>query len=287
MVVHHLNCGNMHPLGALLLTGHGGFLDKAHVVCHCLLVELPDRLMLVDTGLGEDDMANPEGRFGSAQAKLLNIENDPTRTAMHQIRAMGYNPEDVRDIVMTHLDFDHSGGLVDFPWATVHVIDIEQDVATHPKTLSERNRYCAAQFAHGPKWDPLMVSGRDRWFGFEYIRPFPEIDREVLMVPLFGHSRGHCGVALKQGDKWLLHAGDAIMSHRELDPVEPDAPLGLRLFEKFVSDNEEAVEANQALLRQLVHEHPFDLEVVCTHDPYMLDGIPPTAPAALVGVSLQ
>lgn len=39
------------------------------------------------------------------------------------------NVRDVRHIVLTHLDFDHAGGLDDFPEATVHMLQIERDVA--------------------------------------------------------------------------------------------------------------------------------------------------------------
>jgi glyoxylase-like metal-dependent hydrolase (beta-lactamase superfamily II) len=284
MVVHHLNCGNMYPVGSLLLTGEGGFLDRAHVVCHCLLLELPDRLVLVDTGFGTADLTDPVLRFGTASAKLLNIEQDQTRTAIRQIAAMGYEPGDVRDIILTHLDFDHAGGLPDFPLARVHVLDMEHDTAVSPRTFAQRARYCGAQFAHGVNWALHTLSGNDRWFGFEYIRALPDVQEEIYLVPLLGHSRGHCGVAVKDGERWLLHCGDAVLSHQELDPVEPDAPLGIKLFEKFISDDEEAVEANQALLRQLLHENPDQIQAFCSHDPKMLDWVPPSARQAAFAV---
>jgi len=272
----------MYPVGSLLITGRGGFLDRAHVICHCLLIELGDRMILVDTGFGSHDLVNPESRFGTAPARMLNIEKDQSRTAIHQIRAMGYDPLAVTDILMTHLDFDHAGGLADFPWANVHVLDIEHDVATRPQTFVQRSRYCQAQFEHGPKWVQHMISGHERWFGFEFIPVLPDVPEEILFIPLMGHSAGHCGIALKDSGTWLLHCGDAVLCHQELATLEPDAPLGIRLFEKFVSDNEEAVIANQALLRQLVHEHTLDLQVFCSHDPFMFESVPPTAPAAVL-----
>ena len=44
---------------------------------------------------------------------------------MRQIQRLGFDPRDVRDIVLTHLDFDHAGGLCDFPEARVHLLGAE------------------------------------------------------------------------------------------------------------------------------------------------------------------
>jgi glyoxylase-like metal-dependent hydrolase (beta-lactamase superfamily II) len=43
-------------------------------------------------------------------------------------------------------------------------------------------------------------------------------------VPLAGHTRGHAGVAVRTGDRWLPHAGDAYFSHTQLDPAAPHSP---------------------------------------------------------------
>ena len=106
------------------------------------------------------------------------------------MQALGYRPADVRDIVVTHLDLDHAGGLGDFPHARVHVHTDELAAArsrSHPK---EKGRYIAAQWAHGPDWVEHTASGGDGWFGFEAVQAVGE---DVLLVPLRGHTRGHSG----------------------------------------------------------------------------------------------
>ena len=50
--IHHLHCGTMCPVCAPLF-GQKGF--QAKVVCHCLLVETDQGLVLIDTGLGIQD----------------------------------------------------------------------------------------------------------------------------------------------------------------------------------------------------------------------------------------
>ena len=42
---------------------------------------------------------------------------------------LGFSPDDVRHIVLTHLDFDHAGGIEDFPNARVHVLAREREAA--------------------------------------------------------------------------------------------------------------------------------------------------------------
>ena len=50
MRIHHLSCGSMCPYGGYLWDGMTPGLGPATIVCHCLLIEAADSLMLVDTG---------------------------------------------------------------------------------------------------------------------------------------------------------------------------------------------------------------------------------------------
>ena len=131
MRVHHLNCGTLCPHGRRLLAGEGGLLEPAKVVCHCLLIETDDGLVLVDTGFGVEDTRDL-GRLGVA-FKLMRPRAELAETALKQVEALGFAAGDVRRIVATHLDPDHSGGLPDFPEAEVHVFGRELDAAMHPK----------------------------------------------------------------------------------------------------------------------------------------------------------
>jgi glyoxylase-like metal-dependent hydrolase (beta-lactamase superfamily II) len=271
MTIHHVSCGTLCPVGALMINGSGGVLDPAKLVCHCLLIETDHGLVLVDSGLGIQDLIDPIERLGKFPSRMFRIEQDLSRTAIHQVKALGFDPKDVTDIVVTHLDFDNAGGLPDFPWARIHVLDTEQHVATHPESIIERNRYAQAQFAHGPKWVTHAFSRGEKWFGFEKVSPLESCQNEIVLIPLFGHTIGHCGVAVKLERGWLLHCGDAIFHRDELDPVDPSAPLGLKLLESMMKDDADAIEANQGLLRQLHHENGDEIKFICTHDPVMFE----------------
>src|SRR5208283_2919683 len=105
--VHHLNCACIQGLSI------GG----RQLGCHCLLIETPaSGLVLVDTGLGVEDLVNPVPRLGAEFSYLYARPKRDTRlAALEQIKAWGYAPSDVRHIILTHMDLDHVGGLVDFP----------------------------------------------------------------------------------------------------------------------------------------------------------------------------
>jgi glyoxylase-like metal-dependent hydrolase (beta-lactamase superfamily II) len=214
--IHHLNCGSLCPRGGKLFGGAGGPLSPAPMCCHCLLIEGDDGLILVDSGLGVEDVNEPR-RLGFLFNAMVRPRLEVAETALRQIVDLGYRPRDVRHIVPTHLDLDHAGGICDFPDAAVHVFAPELRAASHRSTLSERNRYRKAQIASVKTWAPLEEEG-ETWFGFSAVRAMLGTRDEVLLVPLPGHSRGHCGVAVRRADDWLLHCGDAYFHHAEVEP---------------------------------------------------------------------
>ena len=116
--ITHLNCMSFCPPGRRLMDGREGAKGPAVLSCHCLLVELGERLVLVDTGYGVQDVRHPRARLSPL---FLDVLCRPRlyeqQTALRQIERLGYRAEDVSDIVLTHLDFDHAGGLDDFPRA--------------------------------------------------------------------------------------------------------------------------------------------------------------------------
>jgi glyoxylase-like metal-dependent hydrolase (beta-lactamase superfamily II) len=260
--LHHINCGTMCPHGARLISGAGSLLGPARLVCHCLLVEGAEGLVLIDTGFGLDDMRNTR-QLGLIFDTLFRPQGREGETAIEQVRALGFAPEDVRHIVATHLDVDHAGGLPDFPDAQVHVLGRELDAAMHP-SWRERERYVTAHWAHGPDWVRHEPEG-DEWLGFQSVRVLPGSDAEILLVPLIGHTRGHTGVAVKHDGRWLLHCGDAYFHHGEMR-TPPYCPPVLKAFQNLNSVDNAARRQNSERLRELARRDDAGVELFCSHD---------------------
>ncbi|HEV7975852.1 MBL fold metallo-hydrolase [Amycolatopsis sp.] len=252
--VHHLNCGTMR-------------LPTAPLVCHVLLLETDTSLILVDTGFGLRDIADPRGRLGSYRHVIRPVL-DSAETAIRQVEALGFAAEDVRHIVLTHLDSDHAGGLADFPQARVHTTATEWAAAREPATLVERNRYRQVQWSHGPQVVTHDPAG-EAWRGFPAAKELSEITDGLVMISLPGHTRGHAAYAVDTGKGWLLHAGDAFYHHSTIDGQGRE-PLILTLQERMVAMDRARVRANHEQLARLHRDTAAGFAIFSAHDPSLL-----------------
>ncbi len=189
----------------------------------CLLVETDQGLVLVDAGLGQRDYVKKPAILRVFQV-ITHVPLDPQEAAVHQLAHLGVRAEDVHHVVLTHMHFDHCGGLRDFPHATVHVHRREYEAFNGRPRIWTDFAYVRRHLAHQPRVELYEVE-KDRWFNFPAVRlPF---EPAFWLVPLFGHSRGHCGLALETENGWLFHVADA--AGLGLDGTVPDWLAGLVL----------------------------------------------------------
>lgn len=250
----HLSCGRGEPLGARWFKTR----FKGHMECHCLLFQAEGRLILVDTGLSREELNAPQtmGWF----AKSLGLQAQPELAAYHQIQELDLDPATVTDIVLTHLDLDHAGGLIDFPNARIHVSERELSAAKRSRTISERLRYRRQQWQHC-NWVPHRTTDPSD------IDALPVVLRignwALSLLPLFGHTRGHCGVLIQSEQRTLLHCGDAYYDRSELSEA---GSFFYRCFKRGVDVSiREATKARQRL-ETLSRERP-EIHFFCSHDP--------------------
>lgn len=249
-MIHHLNCGTFRP-----------FLTGRPFVAHCLLVERPEGLLLVDTGFGTVDVTAPR-RLGAAFRTVMRPRLDLAETAVSQVTARGWGAEDVTDIVLTHLDLDHAGGVLDFPAARVHVTAAELHAGRNPRGM-EHGRYVRAQFEDADlvAHDPAGADTLD-WFG---LTATPVLGDDVLLVDLAGHSRGHAGIAVRRPDGgWLLHAGDAFFDRAEIEDP-PGCARTLRITQRLLAQDDDARRTVRDTLQALATSTP-QVRVVNAHD---------------------
>jgi glyoxylase-like metal-dependent hydrolase (beta-lactamase superfamily II) len=266
MRVHHLNCVSACPLGGYLMDGVPAARIRARLASHCLLVETPRGLVLVDTGYGLADVRDPASRLSRFFLALNRPAFLEEMTAVRQIERLGLSPRDVRHIVLTHLDFDHAGGLDDFPGAEVHMLADELSSALAQETMLDRMRYRPQQWSTRDSWHAYEGRSGEPWFGFDSVRDIPGLPPEILLVPLVGHTLGHAGVAVRRDHDWLLLAGDAYFYRGEMDIERPHCTPGLRLYQTLMEKDRASRIANQHRLRELRRRHGHEVTIVSSHD---------------------
>ncbi|HUQ06238.1 MAG TPA: MBL fold metallo-hydrolase [Kofleriaceae bacterium] len=265
MRIHHLNCISSCPLGGRLMDGRTeSILRRGHLTCHCLAIETAAGVVLVDTGYGLRDVEDPRSRISAMFLALLKPELRPELTAVRQLARLGIEPSDVTHIVLSHLDFDHAGGLDDFPTATVHMLASERASAEAQWTWLDRQRYRPQQWSSKQRWRTYPSLSGERFHGFSGVRALAGLPPEILLVPMVGHTLGHAGVAVDTGAGWLLYAADAYFFHREME-AHPYCTPGLRFYQWMMEKDRDSRLANQRRLRELALIGG-DVKVFCAHD---------------------
>jgi glyoxylase-like metal-dependent hydrolase (beta-lactamase superfamily II) len=172
-------------------------------VIRCLLIEGRRSLMLVEVGLGTLDRLAPVHRLGFLHSRRFQPAS--LNTVRQQLVMTGYRPDDVTDIFVSHLHVHHTGGLHDFPKATVHGLRfaLGRHEAPISRQLPDPSRWTEPQGAAQPI------------FGFPSY-PILFEDIELRIVTLNGRYPGHAGLLIPYHDSYLFHVGCAVQSLEEL-----------------------------------------------------------------------
>jgi glyoxylase-like metal-dependent hydrolase (beta-lactamase superfamily II) len=265
MRIHHLNCVSACPVGGFVMDGMTKHSLRGRLVSHCLLLEADDSLVLVDTGYGLRDVRAPRSRLAKPMLAMVKPELREEMTAVRQIEQLGLDPRDVRNIVLSHLDFDHAGGLDDFPQARVHLSAPEVRAADDRRTWIDRMRYRPQQWGTRDNWQEHSGSEGETWFGFTHVRELG-LGPEILLVPLAGHTLGHAGVAIRADAGWLFYAADAYFYHAEMDLERPHCTPGLAAYQTMMEKDRAQRLMNQRRVRELRRAHRAEIQIFCAHD---------------------
>lgn len=175
--------------------------ERYEFPAYVYVLEHPDGLIAVDTGMtSRARTPRPARRFVPVPTAGPEDEIGP------RMRAAGLNPGDVRLVLVTHLDWDHAGGVAHFPHAEIRVHRPEYEFS---KTVMGKIRY---QPKLWPDWfSPALFDLEDEPFG-----PFPQSlsvtdAGDVRLVPIPGHSIGQVGVVVRVGRKHLFFGADHML----------------------------------------------------------------------------
>lgn len=172
--------------------------NRIAMTMRTLVVRDADRVILVDTGVGDKDSEKFQDIFA--------IDFSDVRLTSG-LDALGLQAEDVTDVVVTHLHFDHIGGAVlrendtlrlTFPRATHHVQRAQWEWAADP-SQRDRASYIPDNFR------PIEEAGRLQLHDGE-TELFPGIALEVIN----GHTFGQQLLRLTEGDQSVVFAADLI-----------------------------------------------------------------------------
>jgi glyoxylase-like metal-dependent hydrolase (beta-lactamase superfamily II) len=207
---------------------------------NCLLIETPSGRVLVETGVG-DRLDDKTRAMRGAEGPWI----------VPALETAGFLPESVNVVAMSHLHFDHAGGLLHpdgtraFPNARIVAQKAEWEIA-----LGDNPRLVASYVQ--PELELVRDWGREGWVDGER-----ELLPGVSVIPTGGHSAGHQAIVVRgtgDGARTLVFLGDLFMRPWGANPRWVTA------FDDFPLDS---VAQKAELFRQAVEE---DWLVVLSHE---------------------
>ncbi|MFB6202377.1 MAG: N-acyl homoserine lactonase family protein [Halorhabdus sp.] len=157
------------------------------VACPFYLVEHPEGTVLFDTGVSLEMVHEPEnyGPYGAPHMSdfVQALDTSESRMPKAQLSKVGYSPDEVDYVVMSHLHTDHAGNITDFPDAEILIHEDELQYASWPTAAAQKLFYLEGDIAplRGPEYDVTTLTGRHDVFG----------DGSIEVFPTPGHSPGH------------------------------------------------------------------------------------------------
>ena len=166
----------------------------------CLLIETDQKLILIDTGMGDKQSEKFFGHYHPhGDATLLN-----------SIKNKGFSAEDITDVVLTHLHFDHCGGAVSknlngdlfttFPKATYWSDQEHWEWAINPNAR-EKASFLKENIL------PIQESGQ-----LQFINEYTKIIPELTFALANGHTEGMLIPHIQYGDKTIVFMADLLPS---------------------------------------------------------------------------
>jgi N-acyl homoserine lactone hydrolase len=192
------------------------------------LIEHRDGVVLFDTGL-DPRAATDAAEIYGAVAELMHIEFNREQRLDIQMKALGYEMEDIDHVVVSHLHLDHAGGMSLFPHAQFWLGSGEQSHAIAP--IEEQ-----AGFFHDEDLESL------RRFRYEEVVEDRDLfgDGSISLLSTPGHTPGHLSLVVRLPGRNFVLSGDATHTRNSLAeliplPSEYDSEAAVRSMQRLVS----------------------------------------------------
>jgi len=169
------------------------------------LIEHPAGLVLFDTGMHRA-LQHDVSRLGPLFS-TTRVDFQPGEELAARVIAAGYDPTDIRIVVISHLHFDHAGGTVEIPNGRLIVQEPEWKAGHHPRLVAA-GLYNPDDFDIGHELQ--LIDGHHDVFG----------DGSIVCLPTPGHTRGHQALRVELGSRSVVLTGDCIYFARMLEAME-------------------------------------------------------------------
>ncbi|MGA0605019.1 N-acyl homoserine lactonase family protein [Phenylobacterium sp. VNQ135] len=185
-------CGQFHSPGS----GLGMDIGRVAVPIPFYVIEHPDGVTLFDCGL-HAELCDPADPYRERlRSQDLDSPVEPHELASAHLERLDIDPGKVRYVVLSHLHFDHAGGLHQLPNATVVVQSREWAAGADAEM---RRRYALPRRFFDLGHDVKLIDGEHDLFG----------DGAVTLHPSFGHTPGHQSMRVRSGQGDHILVGDA------------------------------------------------------------------------------
>lgn len=181
--------------------------NRIAMEARALLLKSADRNILIDTGNGTDFVAKYGEKIGSKFAEMYAVdESGPNLIA--SLAKLGLTPDDITDVILTHLHFDHAGGstkaegeriVPTFYKAQYHVQESNYLTAKNPN-VREKASYLLMNYK------PMIEAGILKFIDGNKKNYLPN----VSLIVSNGHTVGHQVVQIADDTKQLFYCGDVI-----------------------------------------------------------------------------
>jgi N-acyl homoserine lactone hydrolase len=195
------------------------------VPCPTFLIRHPSAgAILVDTGLHPSVATDGDENLGRLYARISRPELAAGEDTAAQLRARGIPPGELPVVVMTHMHFDHTSAISEFPQSTFIVSEVEWEAATvGPKPLLNGYRRAHFNYAFDYRTVDFDRGGIDSYSSFA--RCFDLFgDGSIRLAYTPGHSAGHISVIARLAERDFVIGGDAVYSEGQLDGSAPPPP---------------------------------------------------------------